>query len=372
MLDSPYLAEHCAILGKLYLYAGQESEAVQQLEVALATGVPDLLDFEARCHLISACWRTCNLDRAAEVCQQSCQRYPMEARFWESLGDTLAQKAQDLRAAIGNPDDVHRLYSESITALYRACALDPTGHPAHRSLVKQLAAARRTDEEREAVKRTIDLGLGIWETPLQRPEHWMPGLASRPWHDPKDFPWCGELERNFRHIRGELLAVLADPAVWPLVSPGELSLAGNTGDWREIVMLGRGSKRGRKLCPVTAGLLGQVPGARSLAKHPSGCGNAIFSKLDPGTHLQPHCGPTNTRLTCHLGVQVPSEGCAIRVGLETRGWQEGECIVFDDSWEHEVWNNSDRPRVVLLINFWHPGLPPGWHPDQLLCPAKYG
>ena len=55
---------------------------------------------------------------------------------------------------------------------------------------------------------------------------------------------------------------------------------------------------------------------------------------------------------------VVPEGCSIRCGDEIRGWAEGKCIVFDDSWEHEVWHRGDSARVVLLINFWHPGLPP--------------
>ena len=76
----------------------------------------------------------------------------------------------------------------------------------------------------------------------------------------------------------------------------------------------------------------------------------------PGTHLRPHCGSTNTRLTCHLGVIVPP-GCSIRCGDEWREWREGECLVFDDSFEHEVMHRGEADRVVLLINFWHPELP---------------
>lgn len=124
------------------------------------------------------------------------------------------------------------------------------------------------------------------------------------------------------------------------------------------------------MCPKTARLLDRVPGAKALATSRAGCGNAIFSRLDAGTRLRAHCGPTNARLTCHLGVEVPA-GCEIRVGRETRRWRQGECLVFDDSWEHEVRNLGDRPRVVLLVNFWHPDLPAGWHPDELLAPMKF-
>ena len=97
------------------------------------------------------------------------------------------------------------------------------------------------------------------------------------------------------------------------------------------------------------------PEAISLAM--AGGGETLFSVLRPGTHLRPHCGSTNTRLTCHLGLVVP-RGCRIRAGDEWRTWKEGEVLVFDDSWEHEVRHEGESDRVVLLINFWHPDLPP--------------
>lgn len=149
---------------------------------------------------------------------------------------------------------------------------------------------------------------------------------------------------------------MRDSEAWPLVR-GQVGLTHGKGEWREMVMLGPGSERGRELCPRTAELLDRIPAAKHLADSVGACGNAIFATLAPGTRLHPHCGPTNTRLTCHLGIEVP-EGCGIRVGQEARTWRRGECIVFDDSWEHEVWNESDRVRVVLLVNFWHPELPP--------------
>ncbi|CAE8687687.1 unnamed protein product, partial [Polarella glacialis] len=96
-----------------------------------------------------------------------------------------------------------------------------------------------------------------------------------------------------------------------------------------------------------------------------GGGDVIFSVLTPGTRLRPHCGPSNARLTCHMGIKVPKtleQGCRMRVAAEEpRGWQEGKCVVFDDSFEHEVIYDEAKShesypgdRVVLLANFWHP------------------
>eukprot|EP00933_Yihiella_yeosuensis_P004503 TRINITY_DN108873_c0_g1_i1.p1 TRINITY_DN108873_c0_g1~~TRINITY_DN108873_c0_g1_i1.p1 ORF type:complete len:249 (-),score=52.57 TRINITY_DN108873_c0_g1_i1:318-1064(-) len=189
---------------------------------------------------------------------------------------------------------------------------------------------------------------------MQTPEHLDPDLRSKPWHDAEAFSWCSNLEQNFEVIQGELLNTLNTTEAWPMVK-GQVGLTDGKGEWRELVMLGPGSEKGRTLCPQTAALLDAIPEAKHLADSEGACGNAIFAKLTPGTRLKPHCGPTNTRLTCHLGIEVPEE-CGIRVGEEVRTWQVGKCLVFDDSWEHEVWNNSDKLRVVLLINFWHPDL----------------
>ena len=82
-------------------------------------------------------------------------------------------------------------------------------------------------------------------------------------------------------------------------------------------------------------------------------GNICLSILEPGTELHAHCGPTNVRLRAHLGLRVP-ERCGLSVGEEVLSWREGEWLVFDDSFEHLAWNRSDRPRVILIVDLWHP------------------
>merc|ERR1712014_450333 len=112
-----------------------------------------------------------------------------------------------------------------------------------------------------------------------------------------------------------------------------------------------------KLCPRTRAILQGIEAVSGHHKHFPHEETALFSWLTPGTHLRPHCGPTNTHLTCHLGITIPP-GCKIRVGHEWRDWEEGKCIVFDDSFEHEVRHDGDRTRIVLLIRFWHPDVSP--------------
>ena len=82
---------------------------------------------------------------------------------------------------------------------------------------------------------------------------------------------------------------------------------------------------------------------------------AFFSALKPGTHIPPHNGATNTRLTVHLPLIIPPD-CGLRVGGETHVWKPGELVLFDDTIQHEAWNFSDQLRVVLIFDTWHPML----------------
>jgi aspartate beta-hydroxylase len=82
---------------------------------------------------------------------------------------------------------------------------------------------------------------------------------------------------------------------------------------------------------------------------------AFFSILEPHTKIPPHTGVTNTRVTVHLPLIVPP-GCAFRVGGETREWKVGTAWVFDDTIEHEAWNDSDAPRAILIFDVWNPEL----------------
>ena len=80
-----------------------------------------------------------------------------------------------------------------------------------------------------------------------------------------------------------------------------------------------------------------------------------FSKLSPGTHIKKHTGSSNLRLRYHLAIKVPKEeNIRIRVGQTSKVWPQDKCIVFDDSFEHEVFHNGDNERIVLIVDLWHP------------------
>jgi aspartyl/asparaginyl beta-hydroxylase (cupin superfamily) len=104
-------------------------------------------------------------------------------------------------------------------------------------------------------------------------------------------------------------------------------------------------------CPRTAEVIASIPGATIPGRAP----NAFFSLLRPRTRIPPHTGVTNTRAIVHLPLIVP-EGCGFRVGGETRSWVEGQPLAFDDTIEHEAWNDSDSLRAVLILDCWNPHL----------------
>jgi aspartate beta-hydroxylase len=189
--------------------------------------------------------------------------------------------------------------------------------------------------------------------PLQRCEHYLPGLESKPWWDGSELSFVQTLESNAERIRAEYIDILLSGSLrlHPQSKGGPRRRASN-GDWNifELWSAGRLNQCNAVEAPFTTSLLSSVP---ELITNPRGL--VYFSVLNPHVHIRAHCGPTNARIRLHLGLQVPL-GAFMRVGEERRTWQRGRCLVFDDSWEHEVWNKSDQLRAVLLMDTWHPQL----------------
>jgi aspartyl/asparaginyl beta-hydroxylase (cupin superfamily) len=164
------------------------------------------------------------------------------------------------------------------------------------------------------------------------------------------FPWVPRIEREWRTIRSELERVLARKDELPgfqEILPDVASVSRDRG-WKSFMLTGMGvtSKRNTGLCPETWRVLQQIPGLSM----------AMFSIFEPGKRLPPHRGPYNGVLRLHLGLIVPEPGddVAIRVGSQVCRWEEGRALIFDDSYEHEAWNESDRIRVVLFADLVRP------------------
>ncbi len=107
-------------------------------------------------------------------------------------------------------------------------------------------------------------------------------------------------------------------------------------------------------CPVTVAAVESAPIPRIAGRSPM----ALFSILAGGTHIPPHNGMLNTRLIVHIPLIVPPD-CRLRVGGETRTVEAGVPLIFDDSIEHEAWNDSAEPRAILLFEVWRPELTAG-------------
>jgi len=174
---------------------------------------------------------------------------------------------------------------------------------------------------------------------------WYPSLPAQPWYEPSDFSLTRNLEMHSSEIIKEI-CMLDHSRYHREGEPIE-----RTGDWDVMLLFERG-KRNEENCsllPKTSAIIESCRSLKSLS------GLAYVSRLAPRTRVEPHRGPTNLRLRCHLGINIP-DACGIRVEHYSRTWSEGKCLVFDDSFEHEVWNDSDHERIVLIVDIWHPDL----------------
>ncbi|XP_016868908.1 aspartyl/asparaginyl beta-hydroxylase isoform X1 [Homo sapiens] len=218
----------------------------------------------------------------------------------------------------------------------------------------------------------------VWQRSLYN----VNGLKAQPWWTPKETGYTElvkSLERNWKLIRDEGLAVM-DKAKG-LFLPEDENLR-EKGDWSQFTLWqqGRRNENACKGAPKTCTLLEKFP-------ETTGCrrGQIKYSIMHPGTHVWPHTGPTNCRLRMHLGLVIPKEGCKIRCANETKNgdfcpyvpgseikhshntgggaysletWEEGKVLIFDDSFEHEVWQDASSFRLIFIVDVWHPELTP--------------
>jgi aspartyl/asparaginyl beta-hydroxylase (cupin superfamily) len=175
---------------------------------------------------------------------------------------------------------------------------------------------------------------------------WYPGLSRKAWYDSERFPVARALESSFTDIRVEALRLEANHYY------EEAEEIGRTGNWQVCMFYEHGRRNGSVCdqCPTTVAILEGHDSVRRSA------GLIYLSKLAPHTHIAAHQARSNIRLRCHLALRIPGGDCAIRVGHEVHRWEEGKCIVFDDTFEHEVWNRTNEERLVLLLDLWHPDL----------------
>ena len=233
-------------------------------------------------------------------------------------------------------------------------------------LTARLSDAMQGESEThlERFRHALDIVTGqrefVTANPLFLP---IPRLPAIPYFDRTQFDWAPAIEAATDDIRRELRAVMgADgsgfiPYVQTRAGDSSGQFAGLDGEaaWSAYFLWKHGERIDAHCaaCPVTAEVVEKAPLPRIRSRAPA----VFFSRLDPGVHIPPHNGATNARLTVHLPLIVP-DNCAFRVGDETRLWKEGELLIFDDTILHEAWNGSDRQRVVMIFDIWHPMLSP--------------
>lgn len=154
--------------------------------------------------------------------------------------------------------------------------------------------------------------------------------------------------RSLQSIQDDFRRVYQDEKGWKINSIP-------SGRWRVYHLYNQGERvdENAAKCPFTAELLLTVPSF--MLNHVFG--NAMFSVLEPGSSIEPHTGPCNYRLRCHLPLVTPP-GYKLKVGRDVSLWVEGKLMIFDDSFVHEVWHEPEgsdcSERVVFILDIWHP------------------
>ena len=221
-----------------------------------------------------------------------------------------------------------------------------------------LAPQQWTPRLRASLELSADRGRGAQDPT----HHYYPGLPEIAFHDTGQFAWAPAVEAATAVIREEVIGLLAQAAdeLRPF-TPDNIGLPmgvskalPNNRDWSVLPLCEQGwlTRNHVDRCPITfQTVLQHAPVPRVAGWGP----NVIFSLLKAGAHIGAHTGMYNTRLVCHLPLIVPP-GCRFRVGNELREWQEGKLLIFDDTIEHEAWNDSTEDRLVLIFDVWRPEL----------------
>jgi aspartyl/asparaginyl beta-hydroxylase (cupin superfamily) len=303
------------------------------------------------------------LDQALRLDQRNLRALLMKGDHFAEIGDGRAAASfygavVALSAGGSHPPDLRA----EIERAARERARYATLFAEH--LKAEMAARGATAPEARRVAQSLDLALGTKQVYLQQPTlFYFPELPQIQWFDREGFPWLETLEAATADIKAELLAILEDEeaAFAPYIEPDKnRPVVDDVGwtksrHWTACYLWKNGEPVAETLarCPKTAEALAEVP----LCTMPGRTPSVMFSALKPGARIPPHTGFLNTRLIGHLGLITP-DGCGLRVGNETRYWREGHAWLFDDTIEHEAWNDSDQLRVILLFDIWRPELSP--------------
>jgi aspartyl/asparaginyl beta-hydroxylase (cupin superfamily) len=364
MATSVAEAEAMIRSGVAALRAGRAGEAIRLLSGAAEAGTivpPWFLLAQACRHGGDRPGEEAALDKLLDSEPRHLGALIMRADCHLRTGDRRAASsfyATALSAAAAGPDQVSPMMANELRRAGAAAAELQRDFADHleATLVERFADGALTGR----VATAVDLMLGRKQIFLQQPKSfYFPGLPQIEFYERSQFPWLEDVEAAIPEIRAELEAVLAeDGAFSPYVEsepnrPPTLHLLLNDPRWSVFHLWKHGAPvaGNSERCPRTMAALERAPTPRISGRSPM----ALFSLLRPGAHLAGHNGLLNTRLICHIPLIVPGR-CRLRVGNEIREWEEGKALIFDDSVEHEAWNDSESTRIVLLFEIWRPEL----------------
>lgn len=295
--------------------------------------------------------------------------------------EALIRKGE-LREQAGDDRAANAFYSAALSAAAAAQPLPSSLRPLliraqegiaraqslfERHLERSLADLGFGEGERPArFQESLDLMLGRKQTSLQLQQptsYYLPGLPQRRYYERSELPWASAVEAAAPAIKAELLDYLAagedhfSPYMVSDPSRPRSDVHGllDNPDWSTLYIWSKGAAVPglTERFPTTMEVLEKLELPRITVRAPS----ILFSRLAPGARIPPHHGVMNARLICHLPLIVPP-GCGFRVGGEVREWHEGELLVFDDTVEHEAWNNGDADRIILIFDVWRPEVDP--------------
>ena len=283
-------------------------------------------------------------------------------------GDHQAARGDDRAAnswynmALSSAAQIPNLPQDLIPRLNHAQAAVASASARFEAHLSGALASSRIDPAAVAPRfgEAIDIIAGRREVFLQQPTSFFyPGLANIQFFENGDFAWVAALEATAPAMRKEVEAILGDgSSLSPYVvgnqnRPTREHTLLNDPSWSAFYLWENGAlvADNAARCPNTMAALIGTPIPHIAGRSPM----ALFSVLRPHTHIPPHNGMLNTRLICHIPLIVPSD-CRLRVGNETRNVEFGKAMIFDDSIEHEAWNDSDETRVILLFEIWRPEL----------------
>jgi tetratricopeptide (TPR) repeat protein len=352
--------------GAAALQQGRPDEAARLLAEVTAAGIANaqvwLLLAHARAQAGDSAGEEQALDSLLAADPQNLRGLILkgDCRAWAGerrAATSFYRRARQVAGAVGElPPDL----AAEMARADRALADFERGYKAH---LDSALAERGFDAGARSARfqQSLDILAGEKEIFVQQPTaYYFPGLPNIQFYERERFDWAERVEAATDAIRAELLALMGEgDAFRPyMVADPDRPRADFHGlldnpEWSSLYLWedGKPVEVNAARCPAAFEALGHAPLPHISVRAPV----VMFSRLAPGARIPPHTGMLNARLICHLPLIVPP-GCRFRVGNEVRQWEEGKLLIFDDTIEHEAWNDSNEDRVVLIFDIWRPEL----------------